>query len=171
MAYQTVNPYDNQIVATFDDFTDEQVMDVLAQAQNTFESWRTTSYAQRAAVLTRAAAILRERPDQFAHLLTLEMGKLYSESLGEVELVAQIFDYYAQNAEKFVAPVLLFHGDMDRNVAVHQSELMASKLRGAGKSVELVVYPKHDHQLDNSDTRADMLRKADAFLRANLKIQ
>ena len=47
MAYQTVNPYDNQIVATFDDLTDEQAMDLLAQAQKTFESWSQTSFAER----------------------------------------------------------------------------------------------------------------------------
>jgi succinate-semialdehyde dehydrogenase / glutarate-semialdehyde dehydrogenase len=39
MAYQTVNPYDNRVVATFDDLTDQQVTQLLAQAQNTFESW------------------------------------------------------------------------------------------------------------------------------------
>ena len=82
MAYQTVNPYDNQIVATFDDFTDEQVMDLLAQAQKTFESWSQTSFAERTAVIKRAAAIFRERSDEFARLLTLEMGKLYAESFG-----------------------------------------------------------------------------------------
>ena len=62
MAYQTVNPYDNQVVATFDDLTDEQAMQLLAQAQKTFESWSQTSFAERAAVCRRAAAILRERP-------------------------------------------------------------------------------------------------------------
>jgi dipeptidyl aminopeptidase/acylaminoacyl peptidase len=77
----------------------------------------------------------------------------------------------ALHADAFIAPVLLFHGDRDRNVNVRQSELMASRLRGAGKTVDLVVYPKHDHQLDDSETRADMLRKADAFLKANLHIQ
>ena len=51
MAYQTVNPYDNQIVATFDDLTDEQAMDLLAQAQKTFESWSQTSFAERTAVI------------------------------------------------------------------------------------------------------------------------
>ena len=62
------------------------------------------SYAERAAVCRRAAAILTERPDEFARLLTLEMGKLYTESLGEVALSADIFNYYAENAEKFLAP-------------------------------------------------------------------
>ena len=52
MAYQTVNPYDNQIVATFDDLTDEQAMDLLAQAQKTFESWSQTSFAERTAVIS-----------------------------------------------------------------------------------------------------------------------
>ena len=104
MAYQTVNPYDNQIVATFDDFTDEQVMELLGQAQKTFESWSQTSFAERTAVIKGSAAILRERSDEFARLLTLEMGKLYTEALGEVELSAQILDYYAEKSEGFLAP-------------------------------------------------------------------
>jgi len=104
MAYQTVNPYDNQVVASFDDLTDEQLTKLIARAQKTFESWSQTSFDERAAVCRRAAAILRERPDEFARLLTLEMGKLYGESLGEVELSAQILDYYADNGEAFLAP-------------------------------------------------------------------
>ena len=104
MAYRTVNPYNNQVVATFDDLTDAEAMNLLAQAQKTFESWSQMSYAERAAVCRRAAAILTERPDEFARLLTLEMGKLYTESLGEVALSADIFNYYAENAEKFLAP-------------------------------------------------------------------
>ena len=104
MAYRTVNPYNNQVVATFDDLTDAEAMNLLAQAQKTFESWSQASYAERAAVCRRAAAILNERPDEFARLLTLEIGKLYNESLGEVALSADIFNYYADNAEKFLAP-------------------------------------------------------------------
>ena len=104
MAYQTVNPYDNQTVATFDDLTDEQLTTLITQAQRTFESWSQKSFAERATVCARAAAILTERPDEFARLLTLEMGKLYAESLGEVALTAQILAYYAENAETFLAP-------------------------------------------------------------------
>ena len=104
MAYRTVNPYNNEVVATFDDLTDAEAMNLLAQAQKTFESWSQMSYAERAAVCRRAAAILTERPDEFARLLTLEMGKLYTESLGEVALAADIFTYYADNAEAFLAP-------------------------------------------------------------------
>ena len=72
----------------------------------------------------------------------------------------------AQNAARISAPVLLFHGDMDRNVRVSQSRVMEDKLRAAGKKVELVVYPKRDHYLEDSAIRIDMLRKSDAFLRS-----
>ena len=44
MAYQTVNPFNNEVVASFEDLTDEQAMDLLAQAQKTFESWSQTSF-------------------------------------------------------------------------------------------------------------------------------
>ena len=123
MAYQTVNPYDNQIVATFDDLTDEQAMDLLAQAQKTFESWNQTSFAERAAVVRRAAAIFRERSDEFARLLTLEMGKLYTEALGEVGLGAQILDYYAENAEVFLAPEPLDTASPDDNAMLVSAPL------------------------------------------------
>ena len=74
----------------------------------------------------------------------------------------------AQNAAKLSAPVLLFHGEFDRNVGITQSKRMADRLRSAGKKVDLVVYPKLDHYLEDGSVRADMLRKSDAFLRSSL---
>jgi dipeptidyl aminopeptidase/acylaminoacyl peptidase len=64
----------------------------------------------------------------------------------------------------------MFHGDMDLNVDIDQSRKMDKELRGAGKSSQLVVYPKLEHSLRDSSARADMLRKADAFLRDKLKL-
>jgi dienelactone hydrolase len=77
----------------------------------------------------------------------------------------------AQNAAAITVPVLLFHGEMDRNVSVRQSRLMADRLKDAGRPPQLFTYPKLDHQLEDSEVRADMLRKTDAFLRSALKIQ
>lgn len=74
----------------------------------------------------------------------------------------------AQNAAALRAPVLLFHGELDRNVGVAHSRRIADRLRTAGKKVELVIYPKLDHYLEDSQVRADLLRKSDAFLRASL---
>jgi dipeptidyl aminopeptidase/acylaminoacyl peptidase len=76
----------------------------------------------------------------------------------------------AQHAGRITAPVLMFHGERDLNVAVRQSRLMDSRLRSAGRTSELVVYPDLDHQLDDGTARADMLRRSDAFFRRSLGI-
>ena len=135
MAYRTVNPYNNEVVATFDELTDAEAMNLLAQAQKTYESWSQASYAERAAVCRRAAAILTERPDEFARLLTLEMGKLYNESLGEVALSADIFNYYAENAEKFLAPQRL------DTVSVNDNAMLVSAPLGAILGVQPWNFP------------------------------
>lgn len=76
----------------------------------------------------------------------------------------------AQNADKIKAPVLLFHGDKDRNVDVRHARLMHDKLKDAGGRSELIVFEGLDHQLRDSDARSQMLRRSDAFLRTALKI-
>lgn len=74
----------------------------------------------------------------------------------------------AQNAAAFRAPVLLFHGDKDRNVDIEQSKFMVDRLKGAGKQVELVTFPGLDHGLPNSAARTRMLADSDAFLRRSM---
>ena len=105
MAYQSTNPYNGKVLQTFEQTSDAQLEEHLKQASDCFETlWRHKPFAERAAVLRRAAAILRERPQEFAELITLEMGKLLPQSLGEVALSAAILDYYAEHAERFLAP-------------------------------------------------------------------
>jgi succinate-semialdehyde dehydrogenase / glutarate-semialdehyde dehydrogenase len=105
MAYQSTNPYDGKVLQSFDEIDAAQLEEKLQRAADCYENdWRQRSFAERAAVLKRAAAILRERPQEFAQLVTLEMGKLIQQSLGEVALSAAILDYYADNAERFLAP-------------------------------------------------------------------
>jgi dipeptidyl aminopeptidase/acylaminoacyl peptidase len=74
----------------------------------------------------------------------------------------------ARNAGRIKAPVLLFHGDLDQNVGIGESELMENRLQAAGKQVRLVKFDGLAHQLDDSAARAEMLTTADAFLRKTL---
>ncbi|NHO32865.1 NAD-dependent succinate-semialdehyde dehydrogenase [Acetobacter fallax] len=104
MAYKTVNPYTNETTATFPDLKDTELSACLDQAQATYEDWSTTSFADRRRIVKKAAQLLREQTDDYARLLTLEMGKLFRESQAEVELSASILDYYADHAEEFLAP-------------------------------------------------------------------
>jgi dipeptidyl aminopeptidase/acylaminoacyl peptidase len=73
-----------------------------------------------------------------------------------------------EHADKIKAPVLLFHGDFDRNVNSNQSKRMAARLQAVGAKCELVTWPDLDHQLEDSAARALMLRKSDEFLRKEL---
>ena len=104
MAYQSVNPNDGKVVKSFPIMSDVDLDAAIATANACFESWRLASFVKRATIVSRAAAILRERADEFARLATLEMGKLIEEARGEVLLSADILDYYAKNAECFLAP-------------------------------------------------------------------
>ena len=76
----------------------------------------------------------------------------------------------ARNAAVFKVPVLMFHGDGDQNVGIGESRLMASRLKSAGKPVELVEFKGLDHQLDDASARTTMLARSDAFLRATMKL-
>jgi acetyl esterase/lipase len=74
----------------------------------------------------------------------------------------------SENAASIKVPVLLFHGDHDRNVSIQQSKRMASRLTSAGGHCEIVTWPDLDHQLEDSAARTQMLRKSDEFLRQSL---
>jgi succinate-semialdehyde dehydrogenase/glutarate-semialdehyde dehydrogenase len=104
MTYQSVNPFNGKILKTFDGLTDNQLESALETAATCFESWRHTTFAERAVVVAKAAAIMRAHIDEFARPATLEMGKLINESRDEVLLSADILDYYAMNAKEFLAP-------------------------------------------------------------------
>ncbi len=89
---------------TFEELTNTQLAAALESAANCFEKWQRATFAERGAIAAKAASLMRERIDEFAQLVTLEMGKLTAEARGEVELSADIIDYYAKNAERFLAP-------------------------------------------------------------------
>ena len=104
MSYQSTNPFNGELVKSFDEHTDQQLETAIATAATCFDTWRELFYAERAVIVAKAAAIMRERAEEFARPVTLEMGKLFAESVGEVMLSADILDYYAAHAERFLAP-------------------------------------------------------------------
>ncbi len=104
MTYQTINPYTGETLASFPDATDDEVRAAIAAAHEAFLAWRQTSFAERGRILQTAADILRRDSDSYARLLTLEMGKLFSEAKAEVELSAKILEYYTRHAEALLAP-------------------------------------------------------------------
>jgi len=102
MSIQTVNPNTNKVVKSFEEMSDKAVDAAVAQAESAYTDWRKTTYEQRTVVLHKVASLMREKKEHLATLITLEMGKLFAQAEGEVILSADIIDYYATHAKKFL---------------------------------------------------------------------
>jgi len=103
MAIATVNPATGEVIKKFDALTDTQVDEKIANAAKTFQSYRKTSFADRARWMTKAAEILETEKEPIGRLMTLEMGKTLPSAIAEAEKCASACRYYAEHAAKFVA--------------------------------------------------------------------
>lgn len=119
MAFQTTNPYTGEVTKTFEEATPEQIEAAIAGAHEAFQNWKNEPVEARAALLQRAADALRKDARKYAEILTLEMGKLIGEAEAEVELSANILEYYAKFGPSHLAPrYLRAEGFNDTDVAL-----------------------------------------------------
>ena len=107
MAFRSINPVTNKLVKAFDETTPAEADAAIARAVSTFDAWRKTDYKTRAQVLYKVAGLLRSKKKELAEIITMEMGKLLAHAEGEIKLSAEIFDYYAKNAEILLADKIL----------------------------------------------------------------
>lgn len=103
MAIATINPATGEVVKQFEALTDAQVDERIAKAAKAFQSFRKTSFADRAKWMLKAGEILETEKAELGRLMTLEMGKTFSSAVAEAAKCATACQYYAENAAKFVA--------------------------------------------------------------------
>ena len=102
--YAVVNPATGETLTTYDTFTDAQIDEALAVADAAHRDWsRSSTVAERAALVRRAAELHRERREELADIFVREMGKPREAALGEVDFAADIAEYYADQAESIMA--------------------------------------------------------------------
>jgi succinate-semialdehyde dehydrogenase/glutarate-semialdehyde dehydrogenase len=104
MALQSVNPTDGSLLREYPEATPAEVATALAAAPRAFELWRRAPFTERAAVLGRAGALLRERRDALSRLMALEMGKPVAQGRAEADKCAWVCEHYALHAERLLAP-------------------------------------------------------------------
>lgn len=107
MTIASVNPTNGAILRRFEPHSAEVVEEALERAVSTFASWRLTSFAERAAKMVRAAELLEEQKRHWGEAMTLEMGKPIGAGIAEVEKSAWVCRYYAEHAERFLAPEIV----------------------------------------------------------------
>ena len=106
MAYQTMNPFTNELVKEYPPHSDAEVESALQKADALYHSdWAKGDIDQRLPILHRLADLMEEQQEELAKIATQDMGKLIEQSRGEVALCAKIARYYADNAKAFLAPV------------------------------------------------------------------
>jgi succinate-semialdehyde dehydrogenase/glutarate-semialdehyde dehydrogenase len=110
---QTVNPATGDPGKSYRETSLDEALAAAAAARDAFLQWRRTGFAERSAVIRKAATILRARKDEFARLMTEEMGKTVTDGRAEVEKCAAHCDWFADHAEEYLAeePVDLGGGE------------------------------------------------------------
>jgi succinate-semialdehyde dehydrogenase / glutarate-semialdehyde dehydrogenase len=103
MAIASINPATGETIKTFAPLDETQIEEKLQLAAETFATYRRTSLTERAEWMLRAAEILEREKDDFARLMTTEMGKPISGAVGEAEKCAWVCRYYAESAGQHLA--------------------------------------------------------------------
>src|SRR5215217_200455 len=103
MAIQAINPATEEVIQTYQEFTQQQIDSALDQVYERQKQWRTTSFQERAAGLHALAKVLRSDTARYAGIITAEMGKPIVEAEAEVEKCAWGCEFYADNAARFLA--------------------------------------------------------------------
>ncbi|KUM38307.1 NAD-dependent succinate-semialdehyde dehydrogenase [Arthrobacter sp. EPSL27] len=106
-AYKTVNPATGETLKEFPLATAAEVEHALAASKAAFDDWQAAPVEARTKVIARVAELYRERRDELARLIATEMGKPLAQSRGEVGLVADIYDYYAEEGPAFLKDEVL----------------------------------------------------------------
>ncbi len=103
-AIATINPATGETIETFEPLSSAALEQKVARAHAAFRSFRQTPVAERAQKLRRAADILDGEKEQLGQLMTLEMGKTIGSAIAEAQKCATACRYYADNAERLLAP-------------------------------------------------------------------
>jgi succinate-semialdehyde dehydrogenase/glutarate-semialdehyde dehydrogenase len=99
----SVNPATGEVFGRFEELTDAELEARLGRAAETFRSWRKRPFAERAALMRRAADVLDQKKEHWGRTMTLEMGKTLRSAIAEAEKCAWVCRFYAESGEGFLA--------------------------------------------------------------------
>jgi succinate-semialdehyde dehydrogenase/glutarate-semialdehyde dehydrogenase len=100
---RSINPANEQILEEYNEYNDAAINQILALSVQAFEAQKFLTFDQRADKMEAVAKILDSDQDQFARILTLEMGKTFQSAQEEISKCAWVCRYYAENAQPFLA--------------------------------------------------------------------
>ena len=99
---KSINPATCEVVNVYEPHSLKGVEKIINSVDKTWHHWKNTSFSHRAQLMQNLGSLLKSNRDEYAKIITLEMGKVYKESKQEIEKCALVCDYYAENAENFL---------------------------------------------------------------------
>ncbi len=102
MVFTVINPATEETIKTYEEMSDEEAQSIITQTNEAFNDWKRTGFSERAQLMKKAAQILEDNIEEYATLMTKEMGKPISGSKSEVKKCAWVCNYYSENAGKFL---------------------------------------------------------------------
>src|ERR687889_1438816 len=104
---ETINPASGKVIATYNSMSVEEVNQKTKNARNSFENWKKLDISERCTYMRRLGRVMRTNSEEYAKLITEEMGKPIRQSLAEIEKCAWVCDYYSEHAESFLRDELI----------------------------------------------------------------
>lgn len=101
--FTSIHPFDQSVIGEFEEIDSSTIQRKLDKSSAAFKHWKKTSFAHRRELMLKAAALLRQNKEEYARTITMEMGKVISEARTEIEKCAGGCEYFAENAEEFLA--------------------------------------------------------------------
>lgn len=105
--FTAINPATGDTIAEYPETSSSDMRAALRAADKAWRYWRRTTFAERARLMTIAGQLLRERTGRYGRLMALEMGKPIAGGRAEAEKCATACEYYAANAERFLADEMI----------------------------------------------------------------
>ncbi len=104
---RSINPATDEVIKVYNEMSESEIEKIISASHQEFLSWQKSDFQTRAVKMKKAAEVLRSQKNRWAEIMTLEMGKPFSQSISEVEKCAWVCDYYADNSQNYLADEII----------------------------------------------------------------
>jgi acyl-CoA reductase-like NAD-dependent aldehyde dehydrogenase len=104
---ETINPATGKVIGSYNSMSIEEINQKTKNARNSFDGWKKLDISERCTYMRRLGRVMKKNKEDYAKLITEEMGKPIRQSLAEIEKCAWVCDYYSEHAESFLRDELI----------------------------------------------------------------
>lgn len=104
---ETINPATGKVISTYDNMSNDQIRGIVENARLAQRKWKGLDISERSAYVRSLGRIMRKNKEEYARLITEEMGKPIRQAIAEIEKCAWLCDYYSEHSESFLHEELI----------------------------------------------------------------